>query len=487
MGGHGAFWNAVCGVLSVEKYDTGRYACNRAALEGMKAAGLFYDQESLARSGDRLPDLLRDTDFLNEQLGAIFAQSPAAPSEKVVGLGWGFDSGYMDFVDLAFQVFGKEIGSPYYLYFLLLSMSSLVFIICFNNSLFSLLILYLFHYTLNQFVALDLLDAWSLESVTNPRFLTTLAIVPVLHLTLLLLCRARPSVMAFSLALPQAALMVFAANLRTSAFWTVIALTLFCIVLWAVSRRRDALIRCWPGGMVVALTLAAAIFVGLSSDPRLAEQGWTRNHGFWSSVYYSLQHHPDWQRKSAALHGGTTGDGPALAAVQAYMDRHGLSDDKSAFRDDGYLRNTHVERYLRGAFFEFLAKDPTYVLETFLVYNSLSIFNLSHRGFAWSLIAEIGWGFATLLLFFAAAGVIEIQRGRDTLPNMAAGCGVLAALALLAAAPNWATVVIIDSMHDASLMAGIAAMVAIYVALVGLGLFGLRALSGMQPSRAEEP
>ena len=54
-GGHGAFWNAVCGVLSADKYDTGRYACIGAALGRMMSAGLFYDLPSATAASDAAP------------------------------------------------------------------------------------------------------------------------------------------------------------------------------------------------------------------------------------------------------------------------------------------------------------------------------------------------------------------------------------------------------------------------------------------------
>src|SRR4051812_35271922 len=59
---HGAhFLVAVCAVLSHEKYGSGRYVCTGAAHRDMQAAGLDYEEATLARIRKTLPELGKDT------------------------------------------------------------------------------------------------------------------------------------------------------------------------------------------------------------------------------------------------------------------------------------------------------------------------------------------------------------------------------------------------------------------------------------------
>ena len=81
---HGQFWDSVCSVLSMEKYRTGRYVCATPAQKDMVAVGLFYDDQTLARIGRTLPELLSDTDFVNGGLNKIFSARAASGRKRVV-------------------------------------------------------------------------------------------------------------------------------------------------------------------------------------------------------------------------------------------------------------------------------------------------------------------------------------------------------------------------------------------------------------------
>jgi hypothetical protein len=80
-GGH--FFVAVCAILSVEKYHSGRYVCSNAAQAQMEDAGLSYQQETLTRLGKTLEEVERDTVFINGRLKTLFQATSARQGEDI--------------------------------------------------------------------------------------------------------------------------------------------------------------------------------------------------------------------------------------------------------------------------------------------------------------------------------------------------------------------------------------------------------------------
>src|SRR5262249_5519416 len=144
---------------------------------------------------------------------------------------------------------------------------------------------------------------WEIYSFTSPRFLSILAVIPLLHALFLILYQIRPSSRAILLILPQAALIAAAGDFRATAYWTVIALMLFCVLFVGAAHWRQgwsyrrAVAVCWPALPVFLCMAAAAAFVHTTTDPRLVEIGGMKGHAFWQPIYYNLQLHPNWKKK----------------------------------------------------------------------------------------------------------------------------------------------------------------------------------------------
>lgn len=145
--GDAHFRLAVCGILTVQKYGGGRYACDTAAYQNMKAVGMDYEEDTLARvRAVKVHDKKGYSLSFEKGLRSLFNAPSAQPSEQARGLGYGSDSGYMDFVELAFFLFGEKVSSLYYAFFILLIASTVLFLLTFPKSLWIFFTAFVFHY-----------------------------------------------------------------------------------------------------------------------------------------------------------------------------------------------------------------------------------------------------------------------------------------------------------------------------------------------------
>jgi hypothetical protein len=451
---HGAhFFNAVCAILSTEKHGTGRYVCAATAHRNMEAIGLGYEEATLARLGKGLEELGRETAFLNDALKKVFQTASLAEDGSVTPIGWAMDAGYMDFVDLAFRIFGQKVEALYLTFFLFLAASTALACIQFYDRFLVLFSLLSFQYVL--FFFLHETGGWEVYSFTNPRFLSILAVIPLLHALFLILYQVRPSGRAILLFLPQAALMAAASDFRATAYWTVIALMVFCVLLVGATRWRQgwsyrrAVALCWPALPVLLCMAAATLFVDTTTDPRLVEIGGMKGHAFWQPIYYNLQLHPDWKKKYSDQHAGVTGDETAWVAVKAYRKRNHLESEP--------LTQVSYEEQTHAVFFEFIRNDPWYFIE--LKYFGAAIIVEVIKAFLSRVWASLPWPFLILAACTAVGLTTRVRTKAESLPTLTWCTVTVIALVAIVAAPTWVTVVTIYAIADTGIVAATAAFV----------------------------
>jgi hypothetical protein len=492
--GRGQFVYAVCGIVARIKYNAGRYVCSNGVERQMQQIGLWYDEQTLGRIGKTTEQWLTDTNFLNTALDRIFSLK-APPEGGVWAFGWGGDAGYMDFVQLAFLLFGHTVQALYYGFFLLLTISAGLFCAQFRRHHFALLAVLAFAFgfstyvrllpsvELNSLSALLRLPPFSgIDSVTNPRLLSTLTLIPLFHGLFLIVYRVRPGLWPVILFAPQAMLTAAAADFRSLAFATPLALTICCIVfsmreLWRHKQSlREILPRYWPAYVIFACIGLGALLQAETADPRIAASGGMRFHTFWEPVYYDLQLHPQWQAKYAAQHQGATGDAVAAVAARLYEQRHHLPHWTT---DLGY------ERAMRGAYIDFILNDPWYVVQL-KYYNALTIIH-----FVATIVATewtyLNWPLLILAGLVACALALQIRCKQESLRRLTVYTAALALSAVLIAMPVWATVVESQLFADLTLCfvacTFTAALVMLVAALVFLGerqrsMFPTKAVGG---------
>ena len=470
---------AVCAVLSVEKYHTGRYVCANAVYRQMADAGLgFWDMGFWDKSWD---DIGRNKEFINSRLETLFQSPGEVQNDGITPIGWAMDAGVMDFVELAVAVFGHKLESLYSMFFLLLGISTALACIQFYDRLFALFAFLSFQVVLFKF--LPEVGMWLLHSFTNVQFLSILAITPLLHILFLILYRVRPSTRAIVLCIPQAALMVLVAEFRATTYWTLVALALICgsiisIAYWHVRcSYRDELARCWPVLPVIVSLIATGSFVAATVDPRLAAIGGMKMHAFWQPIYYNLQLHPEWQNKYLAQHEGASGDRTTEVAVDAYRKRH-----PDLLKEP--LTQRSYEEQTRLVLFEFIRNDPWYFIELKYINAVTMIQEVSN--FVLRILKSLPWPILMLAVCGAAALVSRIAIAAENLETMTWSTTTMVALVPIVAAPAWITVMMPYAIADTAIVAGTAALVAGFGGMVVCGVLVARA-AGLLRSPAVDP
>jgi hypothetical protein len=451
---YGLFAMAVCGVVTHIKYDAGRYVCSVGLQQQMQRIGLWYDDETLRRIGKTTDQWRTDTNFLNTALDQIFSLK-APPESGVNAIGWGQDAGYMDFVQFAFLLFGHTVAALFNGFYLLLTISVGLFCVQFRRHHFALFAALAFAFSLLTYVHLlplsrlnwvddsagfwtflRLVPADGLDSVTNPRLLSVLTLIPLFHALFLIVYRVRPGLWPIVLFTPQAILTAAATDFRSLSYASPLALTVCGMVfllreLWRRKQSlREILLRYWAAYVIFACIGIGAVSQAEAADSRLATMGGMRFHTFWEPVYYDLQLHPQWKEKYGAAHQGATGDEVATVAATLYEQRHHLPH---------WTSELDYERDVRGAYKDFVLNDPWFVVQL-KYYNALAIIHYVATvvAIAWT---SLNWPLLVLAGLVASALAVEIRRKQESLRNLIAYTAALSLSAIVIAIPVWATVV----------------------------------------------
>ena len=167
----------------------------------------------------KFPDNLRDPALINAAIDkAVRFEWPFNPEEAIRGSG-GDDLGFVDYVRLSFLVFGHKIQSLYYTYFLIFGVSAAVFLWTFRSRPALLMLLLITSAAQTILFVSNIFASHNLGSISDPRFLSILAVVPGLHLGCLLLDRSPPSITNVASAIVHSIILVFAFWIRASTIW----------------------------------------------------------------------------------------------------------------------------------------------------------------------------------------------------------------------------------------------------------------------------
>jgi hypothetical protein len=350
--------------------------------------GLTADDTILARLGTKFPYNLRDTDLLNAALDkAVHFKWPFDPMHDLRGSG-GDDIGLVDYARLGFMLFGYKIQSLYFIYFVILGLSVVIYIYTyrFRPSLLTLLAIACaaeaFVFSSSLFDPVHVASAMepAAISVADPRFLSGLAIVPGLHLAALLLGNSHPSPSTILPAILQSIILIFAVWIRASAIWVILAIMALAIVL-AISgtlHGRLKIFRMWPAAVLLIVWALHAFYVSIALHPVYREKGEISHHVFWHAVFYQLQFHPQWDKKYGQLFDNAHYDDLPLTAAKKYLSMHPPPHPEAIYltEDRNYLKMSAAETYIRKAFVEFLRQDPKFVIESMFVYNPLGMYRV---------------------------------------------------------------------------------------------------------------
>jgi len=201
----------------------------------LNEGGMTKYPSHLKNLGMNFPDNLKMPDLLNKAIEkARNIKVPKKPSFRrgeITAMPY-TDLGLADYYKLSFRLFGFQVDSAYKLFFLILTISILVFVIEYRDRPAILLLPLAFLFL--QIEVMDFiyrLDSIDLATVANFRYISVLAIIPAAHVFLLLFkTEIVDNKLRLILLLSQCGIILFVISVRSSALWIIISALLIISV-----------------------------------------------------------------------------------------------------------------------------------------------------------------------------------------------------------------------------------------------------------------
>src|SRR5215831_12024132 len=238
--GYGRILNAISAVMTEQRFRQGGYALSNCIHDELERRGLTSDREITKRIGVSFPQNLRALflDKVLEDTERDLSKLPDQCAHAIRGLG-ADDVGYVDFAKIAFFLFGLHIRAFYYLFFLTYGLTLFVALIERHRDPMGQIVLLgaagLIYVSCYYSDFLLLPEPGGSGNMLNPRFMPVLALVPGIHLLLMLVDKAAPHWWRVAIVIFQSSVMFLAVHIRMSAIWWVPALLLAAVVLFLLS------------------------------------------------------------------------------------------------------------------------------------------------------------------------------------------------------------------------------------------------------------
>jgi hypothetical protein len=342
----------------------------------------------------------------------------------------GSEKGEAAFYYLAFRLFGIQIKSIWLFYFTLLGASTFLFSVAFWRSPICMLLLML--YLSAHFYMTDIATISAYQTVHNSRFLPVLAVLPSMHLALLILRRTPFSVVYFVPAIGQTFLLFFVIFCRVEAAWQPAALLAISAVavspiklLKARSRsqltasRPPPVVSLWPAALLIAGAAGFVIYGHIALDHKVYSTE-TRTHTFWDPLIVgTISANPELNR-IYGMGQPPYSDTMGYFIARKYLVEHNDATSPIAIVKDGVVVGARpmenmgaYDAVLRRAFFQMAQHHPWLTLRSILYdkpRTELSIL-LHYKGlyrlkiFSWTLALSV----ASATLVFAL-GALPLRR-----------------------------------------------------------------------------
>jgi hypothetical protein len=442
-----------------------RFGIGGAAIDQRLFAALVRNgitSEPDPASGVWFPDNLRDAKLLQSAL--VQAQtidlppprSADAKGEYIDLIGFsGEDTGLGAYTYLAFRAFGANIPALTYLYFVILTISLVLYGIGHWRSVGAMAAAAAVTLALYAVVCAAFVNFLGSSAffrgpgidVKDPRFLGTIAAIAVLHLIVMW---TRPSYrlgpLDYIAVAMQAAIFAFALQIRSPVIWAVLALLAFWTIGGALAWRRGRSLRAlgdWRQSrsalmpiIVLAVLLSAQLLAAVTLHPVYRAQGDVPRHMFWQGLLSSLQLEPEWDKKYGASVNNATDDAMPAAVARIAIMKLPPNQQGQYLNRDGATKRTALEKFSRLAFFDILRNDPKFVAHAFFIDKPARAW-LSERQFFGGLFSGLPiWnalvpGAAVIILVFLVAW------NADALRTLLPTAGVIPLFIVVAWLPNW--------------------------------------------------
>jgi hypothetical protein len=451
----GRYTFAIAAAITKMKYEIGGFVAADDVWLALMRGGLSDRELELDLLGVSYPDNLRDGDLLQKALErARDAESMPPtniPNERGFYSGLtgsdGQDAALVAYASLSFALFGFSLPALTFMYFLISAASLLMFVVGHGRNVAAMLGATLFLMALYLLASSDLIGI-DLVDIKDPRFLSTLAGIPVLHLILYWMNENRAlTTLDYLTIVGQSVVFSFVIQIRASTQWALIAIIVAWVMLVCVALRRrrlrlvdllsyQARLSVFVPAMAIAIVAAGFIIVSAIAHPLYRTQGDILHHTMWHGILYSLQLHPEWETKYGPSVSHASGDAMPVMATKLAIERLPPEQRQQYLTLDGWPTRAALERFSQTLFFDLLFQNPKFVIETFFVIKPVLMFKQSVRFFG-SLAGAISLREALMLaatfivLIAVAAAERNVSAATSTFTAMAM------AVALFAWIPNW--------------------------------------------------
>jgi hypothetical protein len=242
-----------------------------------------------------------DRELINQAIreaSSLGTQAPGFVSDRSLITMIYSDLGYVDFTEWSFRIFGLKIEALYYTFFLILSLSTFVYLIVFWSDPVpkTVLLLTLFSFLVELHTGVF---GPNMPSFTGLRHASALALIPAWHFAFLLIYRRPASVGAAVATLIQLAVLLLAIKMRSTAAWVFVFLAILSVVLAASGWRRlpaerrtwTLLVRSaitWPITLVFAGAFLHSVYANSRLHPVYFTDDVLNYHEFWEGAYIGI-------------------------------------------------------------------------------------------------------------------------------------------------------------------------------------------------------
>jgi hypothetical protein len=450
----------ISAALTKLRFGIGGSAVDQRIFTALVRGGLASEPDPAL--GVRYPDNLRDAKLLQSAL--LQAQTIDLPPPRSVNAQGqyldltsfsGEDTGLAAYDYLAFRAFGVNIPALTYLYFVIVTASLVLYGIGHWRSVGAMAAVVAATLALYVVVCADFVNFLGSSAffrgagidLKDPRFLGTLAAVPLLHVIAMWTRPGyQPGPLDYIVVALQAAIFAFALQIRSPVIWAVLALLAFWVIGGALVLRRGRSLRSlcdWRQSRsalipiaVLAVLLSAQLLGAVTLHPVYRAQGDVPRHMFWNGLLSSLQLNSEWDAKYGASANNAMDDAMPAEVTRIAIMKLPPEQRQQYLNRDGSAKRTAQEKFTRLAFFDILRNDPEFVAHAFFIDKPARAWRSEQQFFGGLFSGLPIWNAlipAAAVLFLAVLVAWNVDAQATLLPT----AGVIPLFIVVAWLPNW--------------------------------------------------
>ncbi len=256
-----------------------------------------------------------------------------------------------------------------------------------------------------------------MPSVNANRFMSSLAVIPMLHALWVLSGSQRISARSAAILVLQALLFSFAVSIRkTAQLQLILVVVPTALILWRIWRTEPGMISRGMLRRAVASPVAGLVLFLSTYGTYNAVQNTQLNdlyfsecalphHLTWHSIYMALSLHPDWELYNTMSQPGSRGDTISWTAFEKYMKERNLPYTCS--QTGGLHKVRTHEHVLRQIYVEFAVRNPIYMLELHSYYKPVRFIRQAGR-----ILSGVTPGFWVMVVILSIfAGMVSAMDG----------------------------------------------------------------------------